>query len=178
MASRQDQAQHFGHAESHRRGLAQPVGPAKVDGEARTRQPDRLKPRIHPSAPVDVLSADHALIVLEADERLGLGVEGDGEQVPVVQADPDAPEKRVDQQRRLDRNDGRQTLERPCVTMKDVAVEVGVSQSTRSFVFNGLEDMRIRAATRRRVLDSDNKLGLRRRAAGRPPRGPATRLSA
>lgn len=58
----------------------------------------------------------------------------------------------------------------PRVTMKDVALEAGVSQSTVSFVLNGLEDMRISAETRRRVLEAVNKLGYRRRMAGRPPK--------
>lgn len=56
------------------------------------------------------------------------------------------------------------------VTMKDVAVEAGVSQSTVSFVLNGLEDMRISADTRRKVLEAVDKLGYRPRAAGRPPK--------
>jgi len=54
------------------------------------------------------------------------------------------------------------------VTMKDVAVRAGVSQSTVSFVLNGLEDMRISGETRRRVLDAVHALGYRPRAAGRP----------
>ncbi|OIP82424.1 MAG: hypothetical protein AUK37_09120 [Rhodobacterales bacterium CG2_30_65_12] len=54
--------------------------------------------------------------------------------------------------------------------MRDVAVEAGVSQSTVSFVLNGLEDMRISSETRRKVLDAVNRLGYRRRAAGRPPK--------
>ena len=56
------------------------------------------------------------------------------------------------------------------VTMKDVAVQAGVSQSTVSFVLNGLEDMRISSETRRRVLDAVEALGYRPRAAGRPPK--------
>jgi LacI family transcriptional regulator len=63
---------------------------------------------------------------------------------------------------------GRTTPER--VTMKDVAARAGVSQSTVSFVLNGLEDMRIGAETRRRVLEAVNALGYRPRAAGRPPK--------
>ena len=55
------------------------------------------------------------------------------------------------------------------VTMKDVAVRAGVSQSTVSFVLNGMEDMRIGADTRRRVLEAVAELGYRARAAGRPP---------
>ena len=55
------------------------------------------------------------------------------------------------------------------VTMKDVAARAGVSQSTVSFVLNGMEDMRIGAETRQRVLDAVAELGYRPRAAGRPP---------
>lgn len=65
-------------------------------------------------------------------------------------------------------NDGKADASR--VTMKDVAVAAGVSQSTVSFVLNGLEDMRISAETRKRVLDAVASLGYRPRAAGRPPR--------
>lgn len=54
--------------------------------------------------------------------------------------------------------------------MSDVAVRAGVSQSTVSFVLNGLEDMRISAETRKRVLDAVDELGYRPRAAGRPPK--------
>ena len=56
------------------------------------------------------------------------------------------------------------------VTMSDVAVRAGVSQSTVSFVLNRLEDMRISAETRKRVLDAVDELGYRPRAAGRPPK--------
>ncbi len=56
------------------------------------------------------------------------------------------------------------------VTMKDVALKAGVSQSTVSFVLNGLEDMRISAETRKRVLDAVQELGYRPRNAGRPPK--------
>lgn len=56
------------------------------------------------------------------------------------------------------------------VTMKDVAVAAGVSQSTVSFVLNGLEDMRISRETRLRVLAAVRDLGYRPRAAGRPPK--------
>lgn len=56
------------------------------------------------------------------------------------------------------------------VTMKDVALRAGVSQSTVSFVLNGLEDMRISAETRKRVLDAVAALDYRPRAAGRPPK--------
>ncbi len=55
------------------------------------------------------------------------------------------------------------------VTMKDVAARAGVSQSTVSFVLNGMEDMRIGAETRQRVLDAVAELGYRPRGAGRPP---------
>jgi LacI family transcriptional regulator len=55
------------------------------------------------------------------------------------------------------------------VTMKDVAAKAGVSQTTVSFVLNGLEDMRIGAETRQRVLDAVDELGYRPRSAGRPP---------
>lgn len=56
------------------------------------------------------------------------------------------------------------------ITMKDVALRAGVSQSTVSFVLNGLDDMRIGAETRRRVIAAAEELGYRRRAAGRPPK--------
>ena len=56
------------------------------------------------------------------------------------------------------------------VTMKDVAVRAGVSQSTVSFVLNGMEDMRISADTRNRVFQAVNELGYRPRSAGRPPK--------
>lgn len=55
------------------------------------------------------------------------------------------------------------------VTMKDVAVAAGVSQSTVSFVLNGLEDMRISRETRKRVMEAVEELGYRPRGAGRPP---------
>lgn len=55
------------------------------------------------------------------------------------------------------------------VTMKDVAARAGVSQSTVSFVLNGMEDMRIGAETRQRVFDAVTALGYRPRGAGRPP---------
>jgi LacI family transcriptional regulator len=60
--------------------------------------------------------------------------------------------------------------------MKDVALRAGVSQSTVSFVLNGLEEMRISAETRRRVLDAAQELGYRPRAAGRPPKSAGTRI--
>lgn len=56
------------------------------------------------------------------------------------------------------------------VTMKDVALAAGVSQSTVSFVLNGLEDMRISRETRRRVMEAVEELGYRPRGAGRPPK--------
>tara|TARA_R110002073_G_scaffold230200_1_gene391097 strand:- start:464 stop:1489 length:1026 start_codon:yes stop_codon:yes gene_type:complete len=56
------------------------------------------------------------------------------------------------------------------VTMKDVATLAGVSQSTVSFVLNGLEDMRISRDTRIRVMEAVNHLGYRPRGAGRPPK--------
>lgn len=62
------------------------------------------------------------------------------------------------------------------VTMKDVAVRAGVSQSTVSFVLNGMEDMRIGAETRRRVLDAVAELGYRPRSAGRPPKSLVQRV--
>jgi LacI family transcriptional regulator len=49
------------------------------------------------------------------------------------------------------------------VTMKEVALQAGVSQSTVSFVLNGNEDMRISAETRRRVLKAVADLGYRPR---------------
>jgi len=55
------------------------------------------------------------------------------------------------------------------VTMKDVAARAGVSQSTVSFVLNGMQDMRIGAETRQRVLDAVTELDYRPRGAGRPP---------
>lgn len=56
------------------------------------------------------------------------------------------------------------------VTMKDVALHAGVSQSTVSFVLNGLEDMRISRETRKRVNEAVDALGYRPRGAGRPPK--------
>ena len=56
------------------------------------------------------------------------------------------------------------------VTMKDIAVHAGVSQSTVSFVLNGQEGMRISDETRKRVMDAASELGYRARGAGRPPR--------
>lgn len=64
----------------------------------------------------------------------------------------------------------------PRVTMKDVARRAGVSQSTVSFVLNGLEDMRISAETRKRVLGAVEDLGYRPRAAGRPLKSAGTRI--
>lgn len=60
------------------------------------------------------------------------------------------------------------------VTMKDVALRAGVSQSTVSFVLNGLEDMRISRDTRARVLQAVEDLGYRPRGAGRPPKPSGT----
>ncbi len=56
------------------------------------------------------------------------------------------------------------------LTMKDVALKAGVSQSTVSFVLNGLEDMRISRETRKRVMEAVEELGYRPRGAGRPPK--------
>ena len=56
------------------------------------------------------------------------------------------------------------------VTMKDVALKAGVSQSTVSFVLNGVDDMRISRDTRTRVMDAVDALGYRPRRAGRPPK--------
>lgn len=60
--------------------------------------------------------------------------------------------------------------------MKDVAARAGVSQSTVSFVLNGMEDMRIGADTRQRVLDVVAELGYRPRGAGRPPSAQTKRV--
>lgn len=54
--------------------------------------------------------------------------------------------------------------------MKDVALKAGVSQSTVSFVLNGIEDMRISRETRKRVMEAVGELGYRPRSAGRPPK--------
>lgn len=62
------------------------------------------------------------------------------------------------------------------VTMKDVAQHSGVSQSTVSFVLNGLEDMRISRETRKRVMQAVEELGYRPRGAGRPPKSNRTGL--
>ena len=61
------------------------------------------------------------------------------------------------------------------VTMKDIAHAAGVSQSTVSFVLNGMDEMRISEATRQRVLDAIGRLGYTPRRAGRPKNAPATR---
>jgi len=60
------------------------------------------------------------------------------------------------------------------ITMKDVALHAGVSQSTVSFVLNGLEDMRISRDTRKRVMEAVEALGYRPRGAGRPPKSPGS----
>lgn len=60
------------------------------------------------------------------------------------------------------------------ITMKDVALKAGVSQSTVSFVLNGLEDMRISRDTRKRVMEAVEELGYRPRGAGRPPKAPGS----
>lgn len=62
------------------------------------------------------------------------------------------------------------------VTMKDLALAAGVSQSTVSFVLNGQEDMRISAETRKRVMDAVAALGYRPRGAGRPPKATGLRV--
>lgn len=62
------------------------------------------------------------------------------------------------------------------ITMKDVAVRAGVSQSTVSFVLNGMEDMRISADTRQRVMQAVEEMGYRPRAAGRPPKSASLRV--
>lgn len=55
--------------------------------------------------------------------------------------------------------------------MVDVAARAGVSQSTVSFVLNGLDDKRISETTRARVLEAARALGYRHRSAERstPP---------
>ncbi len=70
--------------------------------------------------------------------------------------------------------DGKQVQSR--VTMKEVAVHAGVSQSTVSFVLNGQETMRISEETRARVLAAVDELGYRPRAAGRPPKSTGHRV--
>lgn len=60
--------------------------------------------------------------------------------------------------------------------MKDVAAHAGVSQSTVSFVLNGIEDMRIASETRARVLKAVAELGYRPRSAGRPPSAQSKRV--
>lgn len=61
------------------------------------------------------------------------------------------------------------------VTMKDVALAAGVSQSTVSFVLNGMDEMRIAKSTRQRVLEAIDRLGYVPRKAGRPKNFPETR---
>ena len=60
--------------------------------------------------------------------------------------------------------------------MKDVALAAGVSQSTVSFVLNGMEGMRIGEETKARVLEAAERLGYRHRAAGRPASRSAKRV--
>ncbi|NNE88138.1 MAG: LacI family DNA-binding transcriptional regulator [Silicimonas sp.] len=62
------------------------------------------------------------------------------------------------------------------ITMKDIALKAGVSQSTVSFVLNGQEDMRISEETRKRVTDAVAELGYRPRGAGRPPKDAGVRV--
>jgi LacI family transcriptional regulator len=62
------------------------------------------------------------------------------------------------------------------ITMKDVALRAGVSQSTVSFVLNGMEGMRISAETRNRVMRAVTELGYRPRSAGRPPASTGMRV--
>ncbi len=64
----------------------------------------------------------------------------------------------------------------PRVTMKDIALKAGVSQSTVSFVLNGQENMRISEETRKRVTDAVAELGYRPRGAGRPPNDTGVRV--
>ncbi|RED14440.1 LacI family DNA-binding transcriptional regulator [Pontivivens insulae] len=72
----------------------------------------------------------------------------------------------------------RKTPDKPTarVTMKDVALRAGVSQSTVSFVLNGMEDMRISEETRRRVMRAVQELGYRARGAGRPRKSNGYRM--
>jgi len=60
--------------------------------------------------------------------------------------------------------------------MKDVAAHAGVSQSTVSFVLNGMVGMRIAAETRQKVLNAVAELGYRSRGAGRPPNALSKRV--
>ncbi|MEU6225620.1 LacI family DNA-binding transcriptional regulator [Streptomyces sp. NPDC047042] len=55
----------------------------------------------------------------------------------------------------------------PRVTSKDVAREAGVSQTTVSFVLNGKDEHGLSAETRRRVLETANRLGYVPSGAGR-----------
>lgn len=64
----------------------------------------------------------------------------------------------------------------PRITMKDIALKAGVSQSTVSFVLNGQENMRISEETRKRVTDAVAELGYRPRGAGRPPKDTGVRV--
>ncbi len=62
------------------------------------------------------------------------------------------------------------------VTMKHVAHRAGVSQSTVSFVLNGVTDMRIGEETRARVVDAAATLGYRPRCRGRPAAADSLRI--
>ncbi len=63
------------------------------------------------------------------------------------------------------------TEEKRRLTMQDVAHEAGVSQSTVSFVLNGVEGVRIAEATRQRVLEVADRMGYARRSGGAPQKG-------
>lgn len=53
------------------------------------------------------------------------------------------------------------------LTMQDVALEAGVSQSTVSFVLNGVQGVRIAEGTRRHVLEVAKRMGYTPRTNGR-----------
>ncbi|MEQ8965662.1 MAG: LacI family DNA-binding transcriptional regulator [Azospirillaceae bacterium] len=59
----------------------------------------------------------------------------------------------------------------PRVTMQDVALRAGVSQSTVSLVLNGVPGVRIGKETRQRVTDAARDLGYRARRGGGHRRG-------